>query len=403
MRRARTPGAVLLALLVVGLVSWADAATSAPSTTGCTTARPVIRKPAHLKPPRSLLDSQRVYRVLVDTNCGSFTIELDTTDSPKASASFVALARTGFYDRTAFYRITSTYIQGGDPTGTGSGGAGYTTVDPPPSGAVFTRGVVAMSQGSNEPAGTGSSQFFILTGSQSQRLRNALLGKIVAGQPTIARISKLATAGGRPKSPVVVLGMKVTSHAAPAPKPGECLNVSKPPAKRNGGQSLPTSALDRAKTYDAIVSTSCGTFTIRLDVKHSPKTTASFVSLARRHFFDKTVFHRIVPGFVIQGGDPLGNGQGGAGYDIVEAPPSSTHYTLGVAAMAKAPSAPSGDSSSQFFIVTAADAGLPPIYALLGKVVSGLAVVEHIGKLGNPSTQAPTKVIVVNRVTIAVR
>ena len=95
-------------------------------------------------------------------------------------------------------------------------------------------------------------------------------------------------------------------------------------------------------------------FTIRLAVKTSPATTASFVSLARKGYFDHTIFHRIVPGFVIQGGDPTATGAGGPGYTTVDRPPSSTRYTLGVAAMAKARHQPAGAGGSQFFVVTAA-------------------------------------------------
>src|SRR5262249_49121978 len=76
----------------------------------------------------------------------------------------------------------------------------------------------------------------------------------------------------------------------------------------------PTTTLDPSKTYDVTLVTSCGSITFRLDVKDSPKTTASFVSLVRRRFFIGTVFHRIIPGFVIQGGDPTGTGTEGPGY-----------------------------------------------------------------------------------------
>jgi cyclophilin family peptidyl-prolyl cis-trans isomerase len=120
----------------------------------------------------------------------------------------------------------------------------------------------------------------------------------------------------------------------------------------------------------------------------------------RRHFFDGTVFHRIVPGFVIQGGDPTAKGTGGPGYTVVDVPPRNSLYTEGVVAMAKAPSEPRGAAGSQFFIVTAADAGLPPDYAILGVVTKGLKVVERIGRLGNRVTEKPTRRVVVLRMTL---
>ena len=150
------------------------------------------------------------------------------------------------------------------------------------------------------------------------------------------------------------------------------------------------------------IETNCGSFTIRLAVKTSPSTTASFVSLAQKHFFDGTVFHRIVPGFVIQGGDPTGTGQGGPGYQTVDKPPTSTRYTLGVVAMAKTQTEAAGTSGSQFFVVTGQDAQLPPDYALLGKVTSGNDVVSRIGQLGDPSTQQPTETVEIEHATVSV-
>jgi cyclophilin family peptidyl-prolyl cis-trans isomerase len=154
---------------------------------------------------------------------------------------------------------------------------------------------------------------------------------------------------------------------------------------------------------DAVVSTSEGSFTISLDAKDSPNTVGSFEQLARKGFFDGTIFHRIVPGFVIQGGDPTGKGTGGPGYTTTDAPPSGTRYSQGVVAMAKTASDPPGTAGSQFFVVTGADAGLPPDYAVLGRVSRGLAVVDRIGKLGDPATEKPTKRIVVRHVTIRAR
>ena len=154
---------------------------------------------------------------------------------------------------------------------------------------------------------------------------------------------------------------------------------------------------------DAVVATSQGSFTIQLDAKDSPHTVGSFEQLARKGFFDGTIFHRIVPGFVIQGGDPTGTGTGGPGYTTADAPPSNTHYTHGIVAMAKTASDPAGTAGSQFFVVTGADAGLPPDYAVLGRVTSGLAVVDRIGKLGSVQTEKPTKRVVVRHITIRPR
>jgi peptidyl-prolyl cis-trans isomerase B (cyclophilin B) len=151
---------------------------------------------------------------------------------------------------------------------------------------------------------------------------------------------------------------------------------------------------------DASVTTSEGSFTIRLDVADSPNAVGSFEQLARKGFFNGTIFHRIVPGFVIQGGDPTGTGTGGPGYTTLDTPPASTRYLHGTVAMAKTEQDPPGTAGSQFFVVTGANAGLPPDYAVLGRVVRGLAVVERIGRLGDPQTEKPTKRVVVRSIAI---
>jgi cyclophilin family peptidyl-prolyl cis-trans isomerase len=166
------------------------------------------------------------------------------------------------------------------------------------------------------------------------------------------------------------------------------------------GRDVTFALLDPSQPHTVGVLTNYGPFTVRLDVEDSPCVTSSFASLVRRRFFDGTVFHRIVPGFVIQGGDPTGTGRGGPGYTVVDAPPRNSLYTEGVVAMAKSQSEPPGTAGSQFFIVTAPDAGLPPDYAILGVVTKGLKVVERIGRLGNRATERPTKRVVVLKMTV---
>jgi peptidyl-prolyl cis-trans isomerase B (cyclophilin B) len=198
-------------------------------------------------------------------------------------------------------------------------------------------------------------------------------------------------------------GSSSTASAAQKPKSG-CKDVEAPPAGKAGGQKKPADALAPGTTYDVEFSTSCGDFTIRLDQKAAPNTAASFASLVRNGFYDNTVFHRIVPGFVIQGGDPTATGTGGPGYSVRDTPPTDTAYTRGVAAMAKAGNEPPGTAGSQFFVVTGPDAGLPPEYAPLGKVVKGLPVVELIGRQGDPAsggTGTPKRVVVLDKATLS--
>lgn len=184
---------------------------------------------------------------------------------------------------------------------------------------------------------------------------------------------------------------------------GECAEVEAPEVK-DVSFDRPEDVLEPDQPATAVVETSCGAFEIALDTENSPKTANSFAFLAEEGFYDATVFHRIAPGFVIQGGDPQGTGPqaggGGPGYSVEEAPPQDTSYTRGLVAMAKTEVEPPGTSGSQFFVVTApADAGLPPDYAVLGEVTEGIDVVEAIGELGDASEQ-PTQTVTVDSITI---
>jgi cyclophilin family peptidyl-prolyl cis-trans isomerase len=185
-----------------------------------------------------------------------------------------------------------------------------------------------------------------------------------------------------------------------------CRTVPVPKPKGPQHLSAPTLRLDPAKTYTVTVSTNCGPFAFTLDVKQSPKTAASVYSLVKRGFYDGLTFQRVVPGFVIQGGDPTGTGAGGSGYTVVEPPPRSTQYLAGDVAMAKTSVQPSGASGSQFFVVAGANisasAGLTPDYALVGKVVSGMGVVQAIDRLPVAAGSGyPTPAVVMSKVTVS--
>lgn len=184
-----------------------------------------------------------------------------------------------------------------------------------------------------------------------------------------------------------------SSHSTPA----NCVKAQ-PPAPK-GAQSVPkpTAKLDPSKRYVVRLTTNCGTIDIQLAVSSAPRTTASFAYLVKRGFYDNLTFHRVASGFVIQGGDPNGDGSGGPGYTVVEPPPGGLRYTVGTVAMAKTSTDPSGASGSQFFIVTANSTPLPPQYALVGNVVGSMTGVDAISKLPTdpPQDGAPTTPVVI--------
>jgi cyclophilin family peptidyl-prolyl cis-trans isomerase len=180
---------------------------------------------------------------------------------------------------------------------------------------------------------------------------------------------------------------------------GGCKEVEAPSAKKISLKA-PPQTVKKGEKLTAVVETSCGTFDIALDSSKAPKTVNSFAYLSEEGFYDDLTFHRIAPGFVIQGGDPLGTGSGGPGYTVVEKPPANLSYTKGTVAMAKTSAEPPGSSGSQFYVVTAPDAGLPPEYALVGKVDKGYDAVERIEGLAKPGTEEPKRPVLIEKITI---
>ena len=217
----------------------------------------------------------------------------------------------------------------------------------------------------------------------------------------------LPAAGAALLLPALLVGCGGAGAAAPAG--GGCARVAEP-APRQRTLAQPSLRVDPGRTYPALSETNCGSFTIRLDPARSPHAVASFVALTRAGFFDRTIFYRIVPGRLIEGGDPTATGNGGPGYATADRPAEGVRYSDGVVAMQTVAGRP-GSAGSRFFIVTAPHLRLPPRYAILGAVTSGLAVVERIGALGGGGdlpaqvenvSALPTRVVEIERGTIEV-
>jgi cyclophilin family peptidyl-prolyl cis-trans isomerase len=209
--------------------------------------------------------------------------------------------------------------------------------------------------------------------------------------------SAATTAAGSTKKPVDL----------PALAPGAAIKGDTPCPPADGTaarttmfEKVPPMCINPAKTYTAEVQTSKGLLVVNLDVKNAPKTVNNFVVLARYHFFDGIAFHRIIPGFVVQGGDPQQTGLGGPGYKFEDELPKAGSYKVGSLAMANSGANTNG---SQFFIVTGdAGASLPPSYSLFGQVTQGLDVVAAMDAVGIAGTQdgKPSEVVTIKSVTI---
>ena len=192
-----------------------------------------------------------------------------------------------------------------------------------------------------------------------------------------------------------------TETAEPAQEAG-CEKVAKPQPANEAKLPKPTTELKAGKTYVARVLTNCGEFEITLDAKRAPRTGGSFKYLVDKRFYDGLTFHRIIAGYIIQAGDPLGTGEGGPGYSVVETPPRDLTYTRGVVAMAKRETEPPGLSGSQFFITIGEELPLGPDFALLGRVTKGQDVVDKISVVAVGPDEAPTQPVVIRQIRITV-
>lgn len=160
----------------------------------------------------------------------------------------------------------------------------------------------------------------------------------------------------------------------------------------------PPMCIDPEKRYTAEMITSMGTMVIALDPVAAPLTVNNFVFLARYHYYDSIIFHRIIKGFVCQGGDPEGTGMGGPGYKFADELPAAGRYEIGSIAMANAGPNTNG---SQFFLISGpSGVGLPPQYSLFGKIIKGLEVLAEMEAVPTGRGDRPVDEVVIESVTI---
>ena len=308
--------------------------------------------------------------------------------------NFVFLANKGYFNCGIFLRVIPGFVnQTGNPAQTNAGTEpGYTIPDELPAKAAnpaqqYPLGSLAMAN-TGQP-NTGGSQFFIVAGPQGETLPNtySLFGQVTSGMSVVDTINKQGSANGIPPD-VTQRIISVTINDELGPHHG---HTNSPEADGSSPQQRkfdeePPMIIDTDKRYVATMVTSHGTMVIALDPLAAPKTVNSFVFLARYHYYDGIVFHRIIPGFVLQGGDPPGRARAARATASTTSCRPAGRYQVGSLAMANAGPNTNG---SQFFVISGPDGvRLPPLYSLFGEVVSGLDVVETIDNVGQPLRHA---------------
>lgn len=208
-----------------------------------------------------------------------------------------------------------------------------------------------------------------------------------------------------PTAPPAATADPTDPDATPAPteppaEPTPCPPVDGVSEPVRQFEAPPEMCLEPGVTYTAEFTTNFGDFSIELDADRAPNTVNNFVVLARYRYYDDTICHRILPGFVIQCGDPTGTGTGSPGYRFADELPEAGEYEIGSVAMANSGPDTNG---SQFFIITGErGAALPPSYSLFGEVVAGLDdVIPSIDAVGSPTDgEPPLEEVRIARVTI---
>jgi peptidylprolyl isomerase len=177
-----------------------------------------------------------------------------------------------------------------------------------------------------------------------------------------------------------------------------CPNPDGSSPRQTQFDAAPPMCIDTTKTYSAEMVTSMGTLVIHLDPALAPMTVNNFVFLARYHYYDGIIFHRIISGFMCQGGDPTGTGRGGPGYRFADELPKAGRYEVGSIAMANA--GPNTNGSQFFLISGGSGVQLPPQYALFGKIVKGLEVLDAMHRVPTDRNDRPAADVVIQSVTI---
>ncbi len=223
-----------------------------------------------------------------------------------------------------------------------------------------------------------------------RQIRNAVIVVVVAG--AIVGIAFAVSSGNHPAAKQSTTDAQLQAEANAAAVKAGCPASTATRVNNQKYPAAPAMTIDTTKTYTATVATTTGTFVITLDAKSTPQTVNNFVFLANKGYYHCVIFHRVVPKFMDQTGDPTGTGKGGPGYTIPdENPPKAAtgtpQYPLGSVAMANTGSPNSG--GSQFFVVAGPQGeSLPNTYALFGQVTSGMNVVDTINRQGNSSPSA---------------
>ena len=345
--------------------------------------------------PPALEKDLTYYADIAIEKYGTITVQLDQISAPISAANFVKLANDGFYNGLTFHRIIEGFMmQGGDPNGDGSGGSannivGEFSANGYQNNILHKRGVISMAR--SQDNNSASSQFFIMHQDATHLDgQYAAFGYVTQGLDIVDTICTTAQPMDGNGTIAKSQQPKITSVTIRTEKGA--------PTNSTGGNDSGSSvtetvytppALEESLTYYAdIAIQDHGTVTVELNQSLAPVSAANFVKLANDGFYNGLTFHRIMEGFMMQGGDPNGDGTGGSANTIVGEFSDNGHnntlsHVRGVISMAR--SSAYNSASSQFFIVHQDSTFLDGQYAAFGHVTQGMDIVDTICTTAKPT------------------
>lgn len=395
-------------------------------------------KPSFDAPPAAALDPTQDYVAVFELESGTVRIQLFDDVAPIHANNFVFLIEEGFYDGLTFHRVLEGEVaQTGDPTATNNGDAGYILPDEgaPSLGEPLTLGDEGLIAMARTGAGTSSSQFFITLSPQDQldSLGFVPFGRVVEGLELVRALTpRNPLAAPLPEAGDRILSATIETHPAgsvarelptlsaaaaarsaaadaaaataaeqteaPPEPPTPVANV---PVEKPTWPAPPEITIDASLDYTAVLELETGTVRIDLFEETAPIHANNFVFLAEQGFYDGLTFHRVIPGFVAQGGDPTATGTGGSGYNLPDEEVGDnaealTNGAAGIIAMARGPL---GASGSQFYITYSPQGGLDAqSFTAFGRIVDGMNAIDALPPRdpADPSAPAGGRIISVS-------
>ncbi len=338
----------------------------------------------------------KIYVEMVIKDHGLMTIELDPAVAPITVHNFATLVSQGFYDGLTFHRIIENFmIQGGDPEGTGRGGSdknikGEFSANGIENNLSHKRGVISMAR--SQANDSASSQFFICHADSTYLDGNyAAFGQVVEGLEIVDSVATVATDSNDAPTEKVVIDYAKIVHGEELIAGIDTTEETRPDWGRGDSIDVEMSV----KNF--------GVIKLRLNHTQAPITVENFVELVEKGFYDGLTFHRIIKDFMIQGGDPDGNGTGGSDKTIkgefyYNGVNNTLSHKRGVISMAR--SNDFNSASSQFFICHKDSTHLDGQYAAFGQVTEGLDVVDKIAEVETNSSDAPREDVVIEYIKV---